>query len=133
MRRYRASSACERCNSKCCGITGGITNREKGITETTYYVELFLRNLLLGENNILSNREMHVAYKEPKEPAPIVNERENAIIEILRVNPDITLDKVAERIGKSPRTVKTAVKSMRERGIIERVGGKKNGNWAIKQ
>jgi len=42
------------------------------------------------------------------------------------------LDEVAERIGKSPRTVKTAVKSMRERGIIERVGGKKNGSWVIK-
>ncbi|MBE7090291.1 MAG: winged helix-turn-helix transcriptional regulator [Clostridiales bacterium] len=42
------------------------------------------------------------------------------------------LDEVAERIGKSPRTVKMAVKSMRERGIIERVGGKKNGSWVIK-
>ena len=41
-------------------------------------------------------------------------------------------DGVAERIGKSPRTVKTSVKSMRERGIIERVGGKKNGRWEIK-
>lgn len=106
-------------------------NREKGITETTYYVELFLRNLLLGEDNILSNREMHVAYREPVEPAPIVNDRENAIIEILRANPSITLDDVAERIGKSPRTVKTAIKSMRKRGILERVGSKKNGRWVI--
>ena len=75
---------------------------------------------------------MHVAYKEPIEPATIVNDRENAIIEILRANPRITLDEVAERIGKSPRTVKTAVKSMQERGILERVGGKKNGSWVIK-
>ena len=46
-------------------------------------------------------------------------------------NPSITLDEVAERIGKSSRTVKMAVKSMRERGIIERVGGKKKGSWKI--
>ena len=75
---------------------------------------------------------MHVAYKEPIEPATIVNDRETAIIEILRANPSITLDEVAERIGKSPRTVKNAVKSMQERGIIERVGGKKSGSWKIK-
>ena len=113
-------------------VRANYNNRDKGITETTYYVELFLRNLLLGEDNILSNREMHIAYKEPVEPAPIVNERETAIIEILRKNPSITLDEVAERIGKSPRTVKTAVKSMQERGIVERVGGKKNGSWVVK-
>ena len=75
---------------------------------------------------------MHIAYKEPVEPVAAVNDRETAIIEILRANPSITLDEVAERIGKSSRTVKMAVKSMRERGIIERVGGKKNGNWVIK-
>ena len=114
-------------------VRANYNNREKGVTETTYYVELFLRNLLLGEDNILSNREMHIAYKEPVEPAPIVNDRENAIIEILRANPSITLDEVAEKIGKSPRTVKMAVKSMRERGIVERVGGKKNGSWVIKK
>ena len=76
---------------------------------------------------------MHVAYKEPIEPATIVNDRETAIVEILRANPSITLDEVAERIGKSSRTVKTAVKSMQERGILERVGGKKNGSWVIKK
>ena len=75
---------------------------------------------------------MHVAYKEPIEPATIVNDRATAIIEILRANPSITLDEVAEKIGKSPRTVKTAVKSMQERGIVERVGGKKNGSWVVK-
>ena len=113
-------------------VRANYNNRDKGITETTYYVELFLRNLLLGEDNILSNREMHIAYKEPIESEPIVNKRESAIIEILRTNPSITLDEVAEKIGKSPRTIKNAVKSLRERGIIERVGGKKNGSWAIK-
>ena len=34
---------------------------KNGIHETTEYLELFLRNLLLDENNILSNREMHIS------------------------------------------------------------------------
>ena len=93
---------------------------------------MFLRNLLLGEDNVLSNREMHVAYKEPKEKASQVLEREEVILDILRANPSITLDEVAAKIGKSSRTVKTAVKSMQERGIVERVGGKRNGSWKVR-
>ena len=34
---------------------------KKGIHETTEYLELFLRNLLLGENNPLHNRELHIS------------------------------------------------------------------------
>ncbi len=113
-------------------VRANYNNRDKDVTETTYFLELFLRNLLLGEDNILSNREMHIAYKEPTEPAAAVNEREALIIELLRANPSITLDAVAEKIGKSSRTVKSAVKSMHQRGIIERAGGKKNGSWIIK-
>ena len=112
-------------------VRANYNNREKGITETTYYVEIFLRNLLLAEDNILSNREMHVAYKEIEEPVQVITERERTIIDFLRKNPSITLDEIAERIGKSPRTVKAAVKSMRDRGIVERVGGKRNGIWKV--
>lgn len=62
----------------------------------------------------------------------ICNQIKSRILGILRENPSITLDEVAEKIGKSPRTVKAAVKSMRERGALERVGGKKNGSWKVK-
>lgn len=36
----------------------------KGIRETSEYVELFLRNLILGENNELKNRYTHVRWKK---------------------------------------------------------------------
>lgn len=112
-------------------VRANYNNREMGVVETTCYLELFLRNLLLGEDNILSNRELHIAYKEPKETASAMANRESVIINILRANPSITLDEIAKRIGKSPRTVKIAIKSMRERGIVTRIGGKKNGIWTI--
>lgn len=35
----------------------------KGVHETTEYLELFLRNLLLGEKNELRNRTMHISGK----------------------------------------------------------------------
>lgn len=41
-------------------VRANYTNLKKGVHETTEYLELFLRNLLLGENNILKNRDMHI-------------------------------------------------------------------------
>lgn len=42
----------------------------KGINETTEYLELFLRNLLLCEHNPLHNRTSHIrrAFKETEKP-----------------------------------------------------------------
>lgn len=39
----------------------------KGIRETTEFLELFLRNLLLGEHNELKNRYMHIRWESVKQ------------------------------------------------------------------
>jgi fido (protein-threonine AMPylation protein) len=41
-------------------VRANYTNLQNGICETTEYLELFLRNLLLGEKNELNNRELHI-------------------------------------------------------------------------
>lgn len=55
-----------------------------------------------------------------------------AIINILKINPTITQEEIAKQINKSPRTVKTRMMEMQERGLIERINGKRNGEWVIK-
>ena len=114
-------------------VRANYNNRAKNVTETTYYLELFLRNLLLDEYNILSNREMHIAYKEVEEQPEIITDREKTIIDLIQANPQITLAEISEKIDKSLRTVKNAMKTLQEKGIVERVGGKKNGSWKIKK
>ena len=42
-------------------IRANYTNLQKGIHETTEYLELFLRNMLLNEHNELHNRNMHIS------------------------------------------------------------------------
>ena len=42
-------------------VRANYNDLKKGIYETTEYLELFLRNLLLDENNELHNRAMHVS------------------------------------------------------------------------
>lgn len=42
-------------------VRANYTNLQKGIHETTEYLELFLRNMLLNEHNELHNRNMHIS------------------------------------------------------------------------
>lgn len=52
-------------------VRANYTNLKKGVHETTEYLELFLKNLLLGEKNPLKNRTLHISsaakqYIEPQ-------------------------------------------------------------------
>ena len=42
-------------------VRANYTNLQKGIHETTEYLEMFLRNLLLNEQNELQNRNLHIS------------------------------------------------------------------------
>ena len=42
-------------------VRANYNNLQKGVHETTEFLELFLRNLLLGEKNPLQNRTMHIS------------------------------------------------------------------------
>lgn len=42
-------------------VRANYNNLQKSVHETTEYLELFLRNLLLGEDNPLQNRAMHIS------------------------------------------------------------------------
>ena len=42
-------------------VCANYTNLQKGIYETTEYLEAFLRNLLLNEKNGLHNRNLHIS------------------------------------------------------------------------
>ena len=50
---------------------------------------------------------------------------EQAIINILKVNPTEKQEEIARQINKSVITVKTYMAEMKEKGLIERKNGKK--------
>ena len=52
-------------------VRANYTNLQKGIHETTEYLEVFLRNLLLNEKNELHNRNLHISGLLNKEKVDI--------------------------------------------------------------
>ncbi len=57
---------------------------------------------------------------------------EENILSAIRENPNTTQSQIASKAGCSERKVKRMMKGMIEKGIIERVGGRKMGKWIEK-
>lgn len=56
---------------------------------------------------------------------------EKVILELIVENPEITQKDIAKQIGKSERTVRNRITELKEKGILKRVNGKKNGKWEV--
>ena len=53
------------------------------------------------------------------------------IVEMLRANPQIRLESVANQLDISVRTVKSVIASLEVDGIITRKNGKRYGYWEV--
>ena len=116
-------------------VRANYNNLQKGVVETTQFIELFLRNLLLGDKNELKNRSMHISgtLKTPKCQNDTLNVTldEIQILNLLKKDGKLTQKKLAEIIGKSERTIKRIMDSLKEKNLINRVDGKRFGYWKV--
>ena len=127
----------------------------KGIHETTEYLELFLRNLLLGEHNLLHNRTLHISGAFKGTEKPDIQDGKSDI-EVLKADIDNRFTaKTTEHIlklrekfqgqtifgrsdvmrvldMKASRTSEL-LKEMAEQGIIEPISGFGKGKYRFRQ
>lgn len=61
-----------------------------------------------------------------------LNKTQKTIIETIKSNPQCTIDEIAKIALVEKRTIERNVKTLKEKGILERVGAKKDGIWVIK-
>ena len=100
----------------------------KGIPDDKSFIILFLRNLLLNERNVLKNRDLRINIdKNNNEPLS----RESRILELMKTNPKISVDELANRISVSPRTIKSLIAVLVQESKIKRVNGKRYGYWEV--
>ena len=132
-------------------VRANYNDLKNGIHETTEYLEVFLRNLLLNENHPLHNRTLHISgkFKEP-EKANINSEKAN--IDTKKVNiEDVFTVKTASHIqklredlgtqnafgrsdvqrilGLKPTRSSALLREMAEHRIIEAVSGHGKGKY----
>ena len=54
------------------------------------------------------------------------------IIEILKEEPDISQEVLADRLGSTRRIIQKHINVLKEEGRIERIGGKRYGHWEVR-
>lgn len=116
-------------------VRANYNNVKNGITATTKYLELFFENLLLGKNNELKNRYLHIDFQSDIQSDNSIKQNvtleELALLKIIVENPSITQVQLAEKMGVTDRTIKRKMKLLQEKGFIQRANGKRNGHWKI--
>lgn len=130
-------------------VRANYNDLQNGISSTTKFLDLFFENLLLGTNNDLKNRYLHIDYNKDFQSAkPEISKCQNdtleskngtlelsledlAIIKVLKDNPQITQKDLALKIGKSERSIKRKTVLLQEKGFIKRESGKRNGKWIV--
>lgn len=125
-------------------VRANYNNIRKGIHSTTRFLEMFFSNLLLGTEYELKNRYMHVDYIDESSIQSAKNEspkcqidtlkctlEELAVLNLIKKNPAVKQTELAEQTGKSVRSIKRIVDSLKEKQYICRVDGKRFGKWEI--
>lgn len=127
-------------------VRANYSNLQNGIQENTEFLELFFRNLILGENNELKNRYTHIDYDlfarkfgdniESSEKKFGDNEKSSKktsdiILSMLKENPKLSAKKLSESIGITSRAVEKQLANLVQKGIIKREGSPKGGHWEI--
>lgn len=127
-------------------VRANYSNLQNGIQENSEFLELFFRNLILGENNELKNRYTHIDYdlfarkfgdnSESSEKKFGYNEKgsektSEIILSMLKENPKLSAKKLSEKIGITSRAVEKQLANLVQKGIIKREGSPKGGHWEI--
>lgn len=122
-------------------VRANYNNYDCDIFSTHEYLNRFFGNLLLGENNVLRNRDMLVALNgdsvsadndsvndSVKTSADSIDAR---IINTLLTNSKATAVTLSHTIGVSVPTINRHLKKLKAKGIIERIGSDKTGCWKV--
>ena len=120
-------------------VRANFSDYKNNVFATQDYLNRFFRNLLLGENNALRNRDMRVSMMADGDVGTVngtVNTQNgtvnDTVLSLIQSNSKITGAQLAQQLGMSLRTVRREVKRLKDEGHIERVGSDKVGYWVVR-
>lgn len=87
----------------------------QGIYKIEKFLIRFLSNLLLGENFLLRNREMHIRYDLVNSESGTVNLENDSLLLLIQENQNITIQQLGESLNLSIRTINRRIKKTKRR------------------
>ncbi|MBO5055874.1 MAG: putative DNA binding domain-containing protein [Lachnospiraceae bacterium] len=89
------------------------------ITENFITVTIPLNKKKKAENDLLKKEEQ------------LIDERDEEILRLMKKNSSIKVSEISKLVGLGTTTITKRIRQLREMGIIERIGAKKNGQWIV--
>lgn len=89
------------------------------ITENFITVTIPLNKKKKAENDLLEKEEQ------------LIDERDEEILRLMKKNSSIKVSEISKLVGLGTTTITKRIRQLREMGIIERIGAKKNGQWIV--
>lgn len=115
-------------------VRANYQNLNQDIYYTMEYLNKFFGNLLLGEKNLLDNREMQIkdSTMSGKESSQKSSQKSShKILELMKQNPAITTTELAQLLNISRRAIAKQTALLKEKGLIRRIGPDKGGHWEV--
>lgn len=86
----------------------------------------------VNSGNEATNEAISGVINEVISEAINLNDNERKILSSIKVNPHITKSTLVSSLGISKGTIDRTIKALKERGLIERIGSNKKGQWKLK-
>ena len=126
-------------------VRANYRNAVKGVEPTDEYLVLFLRNLLIGENNELKNRYLHIRWNEElssqrnsvssqessQEKEISSQEKPELVLKMLENNPCMNLQEIAYKLNMTRRGVQKITDKLKSECKLMREGSTKSGKWIV--
>jgi len=121
-------------------VRANYTDITRGVYENPSYLEAFFRNLLLGEDNELRNRNLYIGTATSQGGGDCginvginvgINQTEQSVLDLLSANPRMTLSAAADTLDLGERQVQRIASGLQKKGLLERLGSRKNGTWHV--
>lgn len=115
-------------------VRANYQNLAEDIPYTMEFLNKFFGNLLLGEKNLLDNREMQIKENTTQKIAKTTQKdikTTQKILSIIKDNPKVTRKELAILINISPDGIKWNLDKLKKEGKLHRVGPDKGGHWEV--
>ena len=114
-------------------VRANYQNLANDIPYTIEFLNKFFGNLLLGEKNLLDNREMQIKSEKSsqKSSQKTTQKSSQKILKLAAENPNITTTEMADILGISRRAIAKQITHLKESGQLRRIGPDKGGHWEV--
>lgn len=122
-------------------VRANYQNIKKGISYTKEFLDNFFENMLFHGTNDLDSRYLIISVEEEsvgvKQKFVGVNSEnvgvktENKVMVLIKESNNITIKEMADKLGKSTRSIERAIQKLRKNNKLIRIGSDKTGTWQI--